>query len=97
MVRFRNHWEVEMDSKRQFYLDNANSEAAERRAKFYAKESNTHDRNLDFRPEEPNVRVYHRALVAVLETARAGLSPADFQNLVNAVIVEANASKGGVR
>lgn len=53
-----------------------------RRARFYAEESEDLRRSRGrFRPEEPNVRVWARALTAVLESACRGLSPEDFTRL----------------
>jgi hypothetical protein len=83
MVLSTNHWEVEMlNDRRQFYLDNCDKAAAERRGDFYRAESETFDKNRDFRPEEPNSRVYLRAIEGVVETARAGLSPEDFRSML---------------
>jgi hypothetical protein len=83
MVLSANHWEVEMlNDRRQFYLGNCNKAAAERRGDFYREESLTFEKNRDFRPEEPNSRVYLRAIEGVVEAARAGLSSEDFRAML---------------
>jgi hypothetical protein len=56
-----------------------------RRAAFYEAEASAVDRDKTFRPEEPNIRVYGRAIVAVLREAGEGLSAQDFARLCGLV------------
>jgi hypothetical protein len=66
------------------------SDAASRRAKFYAEESDDVHcfRRQGFHPEEPNVRVYGRAVESLLRVAEACLSARDFGNLIRWVAEE---------
>lgn len=58
--------------------------AKQRRAAFYDAENREFDRGrTTFRPEEPNHRVYARAVRAVLDMAHRGLSPEDFGALIS--------------
>lgn len=82
-----------LDQKRQFYLDNCNKLAATRRMDFYREEADTFEKNRDFRPEEPNSRVYLRAIQGVVEQARGGLSPDDFRNMLR-TLTEMYAGEG---
>lgn len=88
-----------LNDKRRFYLDNANLNAKERREKFYREEADTFAKNHDFRPEEPNSRVYLRSIEAVVEADRQGLSPDDFRRMMEAFgdMHGLEPKKGGVR
>jgi hypothetical protein len=69
--------------------------AQERRARFYDDENREFDRNRKtFRPEEPNLRVYARSVLAILETAQAGLSAEDFSSLCRALSAEMKQKAG---
>lgn len=64
--------------------------AARRRERFYGEERDDFMRHqkLHPKPEEPNVRVYARSILSLVETARASLSDQDFRILSRHVAEE---------